>query len=275
MHGVRLTVAYDGTRFHGYQHQEGQRTVQGALEAAILGVTGAASRARAAGRTDAGVHAFAQVVAFDTEKLLVPRSWVMALNAHLPDDVAVHNAEVCEPGYNPRFDAMGKVYRYLLDTGIARHPLFRDRAWHLGPQLERHFVDVDRSAQHEIVLNVNAMREAAQLLVGTHDFRAFRAADDERENTVRTLNRIDVITPYLGLDRMIAIEVTGEAFMKNMVRILTGTLLDVGRKRLTLAQVSALLDATAERKHAGPTAPASGLSLVSVTLGRIRAQASR
>jgi len=272
---VRLTVAYDGTRFHGYQHQDGQRTVQGALEAAILGVTGTATRARAAGRTDAGVHAFAQVVAFDTEKLLPPRSWVMALNSHLPDDVAVHGAEVCEPGYNPRFDAMGKIYRYLLDTGIARHPLFRDRAWHLGPQLERRFVDVDHSVKHEVVLDLDAMRGAARLLVGTHDFRAFRAADDERENTTRTLNRIDVITPYAELDRIIAIEVHGEAFMKNMVRIITGTLLDVARSRITLAQVSALLGPTAERKNAGPTAPACGLALVSVTLGRIRAQASR
>lgn len=275
MHGVRLTVAYDGTRFHGYQHQDGQRTVQGAIESAIVGVTGHASRARAAGRTDAGVHAFAQSIAFDTEKLLTPRSWVMALNAHLPDDVSVHDAEVCEPGYNPRFDAMGKVYRYVLDLGIARHPLFRDRAWHLGPQIERHFTDVDQSAKHDVALDVSAMREAAQLLVGTHDFRAFRAADDERDNTVRTLTRIDVITPYAGLDRLIAIEVHGEAFMKNMVRIITGTLLDAGRKRLTLAQVAALLSATAERKDAGPTAPACGLSLVSVTLGRIRAQASR
>ncbi len=273
-HGVRLTVAYDGTRFHGYQQQDGQRTVQGALEGAIAAVTGRASRARAAGRTDAGVHAYGQIVAFDTDKLLPPRAWMMALNAHLPDDVSVQDAHVAEPGYNPRFDATEKTYRYVMDLGLARHPLFRDRTWHLGPQVARQFEDPDQ-VNHHLALDVRAMRSAAEHLAGTHDFRAFRAADDERENTVRTLKRIDVIERYANHDRLLAIEVTGEAFMKNMVRIIAGTLLDVGRGRITLAQLSALLGADADRRSAGPTAPACGLVLVSVNLGRIRAQALR
>jgi tRNA pseudouridine38-40 synthase len=273
-HAVRLTVAYDGTRFHGYQKQDGQRTVQGALEAAIEAVTGRASRARAAGRTDAGVHAYAQVVAFDTDKLLSPRSWVMALNAHLPDDVAVQDAEGCEPGYNPRFDAMGKTYRYVMDLGMARHPQFRDRVWHLGSQLERHYPDPNRLAGSTVTLNIDAMRQAARMLEGTHDFKAFRAADDERDNTVRTLRRVEIIERFNGDERLLAIEVTGDAFMKNMVRIITGTLLDVGRGRITFDQVSTLLSAEGDRRKAGPTAPACGLSLVSVSLGRLRAQAS-
>lgn len=273
-HGIRLTVAYDGTRFHGYQHQDGQRTVQGEIEVAIAAVSGRASRARAAGRTDAGVHAHGQVVAFDTDKLLPPRSWMMALNAHLPDDISVQDAHVAEPGYNPRFDALEKTYRYVMDLGITRQPLFRDRVWHLGSQLERHFDHPDQVA-HRVGLDVPAMREAAARFAGAHDFRAFRAADDERENTVRTLKRIELIDGYANEKRLLAIEVTGDAFMKNMVRIISGTLLDVGRQRITLDQLTTLLSATGDRRNAGPTAPACGLTLVSVSLGRIRAQASR
>jgi len=273
-HGVRLVVAYDGTRFHGYQAQDGQRTVQGVLEDAIVGVTGRRTRARAAGRTDAGVHALGQVVAFDSDKLLPARSWAMALNAHLPEDAAVQDAVSCEPGYNPRFDAVEKTYRYVLDLGLARNPLFRDRAWHLGPQLDRRFVEGAPLSDHEVILDKLAMRDAAAAFVGTHDFRALRAADDQRENTTRTLRRVELLERYWDQERLLAIEVTGDAFMKNMVRILTGTLLDVGRNRLSVDSLAALLSAQGDRRQAGPTAPACGLSLVSVKLGRIAAQAS-
>ena len=274
MRGVLLTVAYDGTRFHGYQHQDGQRTVQGVLEAAIEAVQGEHSRVRAAGRTDAGVHAQAQRIAFDTPKHLTPRSWLMAINAHLPDDVSVQDADECAPEYNPRFDAVEKTYRYVLDLGLSRHPLLRDRAWHLGSQIGRAFEHPDRPA-HRVQLDVAAMRDAAVVLTGAHDFRAFRAADDERENTRRNISRIEIIHPYTTEDRLLAIEVTGDAFMKNMVRIIAGTLLDVGRGRLTLTDVRALLGEQGDRRNAGPTAPACGLALVSVTLGRSRAPASR
>lgn len=274
-HGVQLIVAYDGTRFHGYQAQQGQRTVQGVIEQAIAGVTGHPSRARAAGRTDAGVHAYGQVVAFDTNKLLPPRSWAMALNAHLPDDVSVQDATVCDPGYNPRFDAVEKTYRYVLDLGMARHPLFRERAWHLGPQLERRFDSEERPGAHEVILDRDAMRAATEFLVGTHDFRAMRAADDDRNNTIRTLRRVCLIENYENHERLMAIEVTGDAFMKNMVRILTGTVLDVGRHRISVASLRDLLSEQGDRRNAGPTAPARGLSLISVKLGRIAAQAFR
>jgi tRNA pseudouridine38-40 synthase len=273
-HGVRLIVAYDGTRFHGYQAQDGQRTVQGVIEDAIAGVTGKRTRARAAGRTDAGVHALGQVVAFDTDKQLPARSWAMALNAHLPDDVAVQDTANCDAGYNPRFDAVEKTYRYVIDLGLARHPLFRDRAWHLGPQIERRFGENEPLTNHEVGLDRLAMRSAAAMFIGTHDFRALRAADDQRENTTRTLRRLDLIDCYWNEKRLFAIEVTGDAFMKNMVRILAGTLLDVGRNRISIASLPDLLSARGERRQAGPTAPACGLSLVSVKLGRIAAQAS-
>src|SRR4051794_5289956 len=131
-YGVRLTVAYDGSDFAGYQLQPGQRTVQGELERAARAITLCDVRTRAAGRTDAGVHALGQIVAFDSPRLVDPRGWKLGLNSKLPDDVRIHAVEPCEPGYAPRFDANGKLYRYLLELGDRANPLLRLRAWHLG-----------------------------------------------------------------------------------------------------------------------------------------------
>lgn len=257
-HGVRLVIRYDGTLFAGFQEQPGQRTVQGALQDAIERIAGHPAKVRGASRTDAGVHAEGQVVAFDTTRLLEPERWALALNRYLPDDVAVREAASCAEGYTPRFDAQHKTYRYLLHVGPLRDPLLRTRAWPLSRLLRARRAPLD----------VAAMREAAACLLGTHDFRAFRAADDEREQTVRTLLSLAIIEAYQGNPELIALEVTGSAFMKNMVRILTGTLVEVGLGRMTPDAVRALLEPGAERKDAGPTAPALGLTLVSMVLGR-------
>ncbi|HTU63518.1 MAG TPA: hypothetical protein VMF89_33880, partial [Polyangiales bacterium] len=131
--GVRLVVAYDGSDFAGFQVQPERRTVQAALEDALFGMTGERTRMRGAGRTDAGVHALGQVVAFDSAFSNIPaRGWMLGLNQRLPDDVRVQSAALCAPGYQPRFDAMGKHYRYLIQQGEARNPLLRKRAWQLG-----------------------------------------------------------------------------------------------------------------------------------------------
>jgi tRNA pseudouridine38-40 synthase len=253
LHGVRLVVAYDGTDFAGFQLQLAQRTVQGELERAIERMAGHPVRIRGAGRTDSGVHALGQVVAFDTRRAIRERGWLLGLHAHLPPDIRVQHASLCEPGYNPRFDSAGKHYRYVIQTGEALNPLLRNRAWQVGGPWTP---DVAR------------MRAAAALLVGSHDFRAFRQADDDRENTLRTLWRIDVIDSFVGDPSLIAIEVEGTAFMKNMVRILAGTLVDVGRGRIPLEEVPRLLGPEARREWAGQTAPAQGLVLVAVKLGR-------
>jgi tRNA pseudouridine38-40 synthase len=251
--GVRLVVAYDGSDFAGFQIQPERRSVQGALEAAVLAMTGEQVRVRGAGRTDAGVHALGQVVAFDTAHKIPERGWMLGLNHHLPDDVRIQSAASCSPGYQPRFDSVGKHYRYLIQEGEAKNPLLRRRAWQLG-----------RPAR----LDVGMMREAAQQLVGTHDYRAFRAADDERENTTRTIWSIDLCQEFAGDPSLLSIDVRGTAFMKQMVRILSGTLVDVGRGRIPLARVPSLLGASALRRDAGVTAPAHGLTLVHVELGR-------
>lgn len=192
----------------------------------------------------------------------------MALNRYLPPDVAVRSAEPCAPDYQPRFDACGKLYRYLFHLAAARNPLLRRYAWHVGG-LAHNRTQAGRA------LDLPAMHAACEDLRGTHDFRAFRAAADTRNSTVRTLSRVTLIERYGGEQGMLAFEVGGNAFMMNMVRILAGTLLEVGRGRLRRDELLQLLGDSGLRGDAGMTAPAHGLTLVAVTLGRLHAEASR
>lgn len=265
-HAVLLQLAYDGTAFHGWARQPGQRTVQGEVERAIAEMNGAPVDLRGTSRTDAGVHALAQKAAFDPARDIAPDGWRRGLSRLLPADVEVVDATRVPRGYSPRFDSVDKTYRYLLLVSEARDPLLRDRVWHLGQRA---------LGRGERTLDVPAMRAAATALVGTHDFRAFRSADDEREETERTISRLEVVEAFGGDSRIVGIEVCGTAFMKNMVRILTGTLVDVGRGSRTAESVTALLGPSGDRRDAGPTAPAAGLTLVEVRLGRAAADDAR
>jgi tRNA pseudouridine38-40 synthase len=273
VHGVRLVVAYEGTGFCGWQRQPGQRSVQGVLEEAVAGMCGHGVEVRGAGRTDAGVHAEGQVAAFDSARAIPPRGWLLGLNQRLPEVVAVRHVEPAPVGYAPRFDAVDKTYRYLVLLGEARDPHWRRRAWHVAR------VKVDdggdpapdadaagtRGARR---FDLGAVRDAAARLVGTHDFGAFRAADDGRAVTTRTLFALDVREGFAGHPDLIAFEVRGDAFLKQMVRIVVGTLVEVARGARAPASVDALLRPGATRAEAGITAPAHGLTMVRVTLGR-------
>lgn len=267
-HGVRLTLSYDGTDFAGFQAQVGQRTVQGVVAQAAARVCRHDVLVRGASRTDSGVHAEGQVAAFATARLLSPDRWRMALNRYLPPDVAVRTVEPCAADYQPRFDACGKLYRYLFHIGVARSPLLRRYAWHLGG-LAHNRTQAGRA------LDIPAMHAACSAFCGTHDFRAFRAAADTRSSTVRTLSRVALIERHGGEPDLLALEVAGNAFMMNMVRILAGTLLEVGRGRLDRDELLQLLAGDGLRGDAGMTAPAHGLTLVTVNLGRLLAEASR
>ena len=274
-HGVRLTVAYDGTDFCGFQWQRGQRTVQAELEKAAERITRHPVKVRGAGRTDAGVHAEGQVIAFATSRQMDARRWTLSLNRYLPPDISVSQMTPCAADYDPRFDAKDKTYRYLFHLAPLRDALLANRAWHLGRHVRFRFPQTDCMDGGQHLLDLEAMERACQVLQGTHDFRAFRAAADTRETTERTLSRVALLPQYAGNARLLALEVTGTAFMKNMVRILAGTLVDIGKGQMDLAHLRHLLSPEGDRQQAGMTAPPQGLTLLRVSLGRLREKASR
>ena len=253
--GIRLTLAYDGTDFCGWQRQQAQRTVQNEIEQAISSMAGHEVSVRAASRTDSGVHALGQEVAFDTHKDIELRGWRLGLNTALAKDISVVGALQCEAGYNPRFDTVDKSYRYLIEWGETRNPLMHRYRWH-----------VPRSK----ALDIAAMQEAAAFMVGTQDYRAFQASSDYREKTIRTISAVRVLESFEGNPKQIAIEVRGTAFLQHMVRIMVGTLVEVGRGKMTLDDVKKLFTTRSFRQAAGPTAPAHGLTLLDVRLGRIQ-----
>jgi len=198
---------------------------------------------RGLSRTDAGVHARAQVVAFDTEQQRIePRGWVLGLNHHLPADLAVRWARVVPPEFNPRFASLGKRYVYSLFVDPLRDPLLSHRTWHV-----HHDFDLDRA------------REELEAAVGTHDFSAFRSAADQRPSAVRTIVRSSV-TRNAGDLRRVDLEVEGSAFLHNMVRILAGTAVDVAVGRKKPGTLAAAL-ASGIRQDSGRTAPPQGLVL--------------
>jgi tRNA pseudouridine38-40 synthase len=243
--GVLLQVAYDGTGFHGWASQPGSRTVEDTLRGAVLALDPRVGKLRGCSRTDAGVHAEAQMVAFDGERDIPPRGWVLGLNQHLPDDVAVRAARTVAAGWSPRFASRGKRYRYRVLVDVVRDPRWRTRAWRLP------------------VLDLALMEQEGRAAVGTHDFAGFRSAGDERAVTVRNLTRV-AIEPEAD-PRVVGVVVEGSAFLYNMVRILVGTMADVARGRLPPGTVARALEAR-DRRVAGTTAPAHGLTLEHVDL---------
>jgi tRNA pseudouridine38-40 synthase len=239
-HGVLLQVAYDGTAFHGWASQDNARTVEDTLRGAVLALDPRVGKLRGCSRTDSGVHAEGQMVAFDAERDIPARGWVLGVNQHLPDDVAVRAARPVAPGWSPRFAARGKRYRYRVLVDVVRDPRLRARAWRLP------------------VLDLDVMAREGAAAVGTHDFAGFRSAGDQRAVTVRTLTRVAVERE--ADPRVVGVVVEGSAFLYNMVRILVGTMADVARGRLPPGSVARAIEAR-DRRLAGTTAPAHGLTL--------------
>ena len=242
----KLIVEYDGTPFHGWQRQANGRSVQEALEGAIQRFCGEVVTTHAAGRTDAGVHALGQTVHVDLERDHPADTVRNALNFHLqPDPVAVLSAERVDENFHARFSATKRHYLYRIVNRSAPLTVARNRAWHVFVKLEG-----------------RAMHEAAQGLVGQHDFTTFRAAQCQSKSPVKTLDRLDVARQ----GQEIIVEVSARSFLHHQVRAMVGTLKLVGEGKWTAADVAQAL-AACERSRAGPTAPARGLYLVKVEYG--------
>lgn len=255
MRKIRIVVEYDGTTLSGWQRQANAPTVQQHIEEALAQILQHEVTIAGASRTDAGVHARGQVAAFETERSIPLHGIRRGLNSLLPDSIAVRSADEVPLDFHPRFGATGKHYRYTIYRAPDRSPRLRDRAWH-----------------HAEPLDVACMRDAARSLVGEHDFAAFRAAGCTARTTVRRIDTVDLIEGVPGLpgdENLLSIDVRGNAFLRNMVRILVGTLADVGRGSLEVAQVAEIL-ASLDRTKAGKTAPAHGLELVEVRYDGIR-----
>ena len=239
---VALGVEYDGSHFHGWQKQPGGDTVQDALESALAHIAGRRIDVVCAGRTDAGVHATGQVVHFDTPVDRPLTAWVRGVNSFLPQAVAVRWARAVSDGFHARFSACGRCYRYVLINRPQRMGVWHGRAgWY----------------HHE--LNVETMQQAAQLLLGEHDFSAFRAADCQAKSPLKTMRKANVQRS----GEMIVFDFEAGAFLHHMVRNLVGTLVYVGQGRQAPGWVAELL-VSRNRSLAAPTFSAAGLYLVDV-----------
>jgi tRNA pseudouridine38-40 synthase len=233
-------LEYDGTAYSGSQYQENGPSIQSELEAAIHRLTSETARVAFAGRTDAGVHALGQVASFETVSRLTPAEFVSGLNHFLPGDIAVRSVSEVAREFDPRRQAVSRVYRYRIDNRAVRSPLERDRSWHVPRRLD-----------------VVAMQWAARRMEGVHDFAAFAGPYDGR--TERTLRRCEVT----ACGRHVTVEMEAQAFLPHQVRRTVGPLVEVGLGRIKEETLMAWLDES-RTSAAGPAAPSCGLYLVGI-----------
>ena len=239
MRRIKLTVAYDGTNYHGWQYQPGSPTIEGELNKHLSELFKEEIIVIGASRTDSGVHALCNVAVFDTEARIPAERVAYALNQRLPEDIRIRKSEEVVSDFHPRKQATRKTYEYKIVNEEFSNPTER---------LYAHFTYVP--------LDENKMQEAADYLIGEHDFQSFCAAGSTAQTTVRTIYDITVERK----ETIISIKVTGNGFLYNMVRIIAGTLIEVGKGRFKPEQVKEILEAK-DRTKAGPTAPAKGLML--------------
>ena len=241
---IKIILQYDGSRYDGWQKQGNtDSTIQGKLEAILEKMTGQPVEVHGAGRTDAGVHALAQVANFHVPESCDPSHVRQYLNRYLPDDIAVLSASEVEPRFHSRLNAVSKTYRYHIETADKKNVFERKYIYGLGQKLD-----------------TKAMKKAAQAIIGTRDFKVYSSLKKVKKSTVRTLTSIEI--EENGTEIVITYE--GNGFLYNMVRILTGTLIEVGQGQRSLHDVDQAFK-TGDRAMAGKTAPAEGLFLTKVT----------
>lgn len=240
MKRVMLTIAYDGTAYCGWQVQPGKETIEGVLNRCISELTGETVEVIGASRTDSGVHALGNIAVFDTDSSIPAEKFSYALNQRLPEDIRIQDAGEVDSTFHPRHCESRKTYEYRIYNAPFPLPVKR---------LYSHFTYVP--------LDVERMSQGAAFLVGKHDFKSFCSVDTQAQTTVRQIDSIEVRRQ----DQEIVIRVAGRGFLYNMVRIIAGTLMEVGRGQIPPERVKDILEAC-DRQAAGPTAPACGLTLV-------------
>lgn len=258
MRTLKLTIAYDGTNYAGWQRQANGVSIQQIIEDEITAIVGAPNALMAAGRTDAGVHAAAQVASITIDHAMSCDDLLRALNARIKGgDIRIRSIEDMPLGWSARASAKSKTYRYAIWNGAHPSPFFRHVVWHVPQQL-----DVDR------------MNRAARFLIGEHDFVAFQGRGADVLTTVRTVLEAEVVEMNIDTDQPVALspiefdrggclirfEITGTGFLRHMVRTLTGTLVDIGRGNMEVDDMRAIIDSK-DRARTGQTAPAQGLML--------------
>ena len=243
---IKLTLAYDGTRYHGWQLQRNGLTIQEVLEDKLRVMTREPVRVFGSGRTDAGVHALGQVCHFETRSRLEPEELQRGLNSLLPDDVHVVRAEAVHPGYHARYDARSKVYEYRILNRPEPDVFLHRYTWHISRPLRR-----------------EAMSQGLACLRGEHDFSSFRSAGSGNRNPVRRMLHVELREAESGLIHVV-FEANG--FLRHMVRNLTGTVVDVGTGKISPAEFEGILE-SGDRRRAGVKAPARGLFLMEVRYG--------
>ncbi len=242
MRNIKLTIEYDGKDFNGWQKQPNKLNIQGTIEKTIESIVGHSVNLTASGRTDAGVHAFGQVANFKTDSKIPIEKFAIAINSRLKKSIVIKNAEEVDEKFHSRLNCMQKTYRYVINNSEQGTAIYRNLEYHISNNLD-----------------VAKMQEAAKYFEGEHDFKAFKASGTSSKNSVRTIYKADVYKK----DERIYIELTGSGFLYNMVRIISGTLVEVGMGKLKPSDIPKII-ASQKRENAGKTLPAHGLYLVKV-----------
>lgn len=242
MRNIKLTIEYDGKEYNGWQKQPNKLNIQGTIERAIEEITGEQVELTASGRTDAGVHALAQVANFKTNSKLPIEKFAIAINSKLKKSIVIKEAEEVDERFHSRLTCKQKTYRYVINNTYNGTAIYRNLECHIPTKLD-----------------VNKMKQAAQYFIGEHDFKAFKASGTSSKSSVRTIYNAKVYEE----NGRIYIELTGNGFLYNMVRIISGTLVDVGLGKIKPEDIIDIIK-TGKRENAGKTLPAHGLYLIKV-----------
>ena len=242
MRNIKLTIEYDGKDFNGWQKQPNKLNIQGEIERVIENITGEKIDLIASGRTDAGVHAIGQVANFKTNSNIAIEKIPIAINSQVKNSIRIQNAEEVDENFHSRYNCKKKTYRYVIDNSKYGSAIYRNISYHMP-----------------IKLNVEAMKKAIKYFEGEHDFKAFKSSGTSSKSSVRIIYRAEIITE----GNSIAIDLTGNGFLYNMVRIIVGTLVEVGLGKIKAEDIPGIIESK-DRARAGKTLPPHGLMLLKV-----------